>query len=153
MTMINKFDETDTEDSTSSLIELGSLNDELDTMNLDFDNSDEEVSDHEGDKIVSHTCDGIKPKSNAEFLEEHELNEDVISTLEDKAVNPIDCYRHFITDEIIDLMVRETNLYAQYTINASTIKTNNEYRDAQVLWNNSRNGSSTNDEAELLLEL
>ena len=26
---------------------------------------------------------------------------------------PIDCYRHFITDEIIDLMVRETNRYAE----------------------------------------
>ncbi|CAF1505755.1 unnamed protein product [Adineta ricciae] len=122
MTMINKFDETDTEDITSSLIELGSLNDELDTMNLDFDNSDEEVSDHEGDKMVSHTWDGIKPKSDAEFLEDHELTEDVISTSEDKAVNPIDCYRHFITDETIGLMVRETNRYAQYTINASTIK-------------------------------
>jgi hypothetical protein len=32
---------------------------------------------------------------------------------EDGTVNPIDCYRHFITDEIIRLMVRETNRYAE----------------------------------------
>lgn len=116
------FEETDTEDSTSSLSELGSLNDELDTMNLDFDNSDEEVSDHEDDdEMDSHTWDEIEPESDAEFLEDHGLIEDVISTSEDKTINPIDCYRHFITDEIIDLMIRETNRYAQQYLQSHAI--------------------------------
>jgi hypothetical protein len=35
---------------------------------------------------------------------------------DDGVINPIDCYRHFITDEIIRLMVRETNQYAEQHI-------------------------------------
>ena len=113
---------TDTEDSASSLGELASLNDELDTMNLDFDNSDENVSDHEDDnEMNSHTWDEIEPESDAEFLEDHGLIEDVISTSEDNTINPIDCYRHFITDEIIDLMVRKTNRYAQQYLRSHAI--------------------------------
>ena len=45
--------------------------------------------------------------------EEHGLDEDVTSLTEDNIIDPIDCYRHFITDEIIDLVVRETNRYAE----------------------------------------
>ena len=33
--------------------------------------------------------------------------------MEESTINPIDCYRHFITDENISLMVRETNRYAE----------------------------------------
>jgi hypothetical protein len=32
---------------------------------------------------------------------------------EDNTIDPIDCYRHFITDEIIGFMVRETNRSAK----------------------------------------
>ena len=32
---------------------------------------------------------------------------------EDSTINPIGCYRHFITDGIISLMVCETNRYAE----------------------------------------
>ena len=55
----------------------------------------------------------IKSESDQEFLEDHGLVEEVTSTSEDNTIDPIDCYRHFITDEIISLMVRETNRYAE----------------------------------------
>ncbi len=37
----------------------------------------------------------------------------VTPTSQDSTINPIDCYRHFITDEVISLMVCETNRYAE----------------------------------------
>jgi hypothetical protein len=39
--------------------------------------------------------------------------EEVPTNSEDNTINPIDCYRNFMTDEIISLMVRETNQYAE----------------------------------------
>ena len=41
------------------------------------------------------------------------MMEEVLTNSEDRTIEPIDCYRHFITDEIIGLMVRETNRYAE----------------------------------------
>jgi hypothetical protein len=41
------------------------------------------------------------------------MMEEVPTNSEDGVINPIDCYRHFIIDEIIRLMVRETNRYAE----------------------------------------
>ena len=41
------------------------------------------------------------------------MMEEVPANSEDSSINPIDCYRHFITDETISLMVRETNRYAE----------------------------------------
>jgi len=108
------FEEIDTESSTSSFSEVSSLNDEFDTMHIDFSNSDEEVTDDDNDDSMNfYTWNEIEPESDAEFLEDHGLIEDVTSISEDNTINPIDCYRHFITDEIIDLIVRETNRYAQ----------------------------------------
>ncbi len=104
------FEEIDTEDSASSLSEVSSLNDDFDTMHLESDSSHEEVTD---DDVDFHTWNEIEPEFDAEFLEDHWLIEEVTSISEDNTINPIDCYRHFITDEIIDLMVRETNRYAQ----------------------------------------
>jgi hypothetical protein len=104
------FAEIDTEDSASSLSEVSSLDDDFDTMHLESGSSDGEVTD---DDMDSHTWNEIEPESDAEFLEDHELIEEVTSISEDNTINPIDCYRHFITDEIIDLIVRETNRYAQ----------------------------------------
>jgi hypothetical protein len=116
------FEEIDTESSASSFSEVSSLNDEFDTMHLDFGSSDEEVTDDEDDdEINSHTWNEIEPESDAEFLEDHGLIEDVISTSEDNTINPIDCYGHFITDKIIDLMVRETNRYAQQYLQSHAI--------------------------------
>jgi hypothetical protein len=104
------FEEMETEDSASSLSEVDSLDADFDTINLESDSSDEEVTD---DDMDSCTWDEIESESDAEFLEDHGLIEELASISEDDTINPIDCYRHFITDEIIDLMVRETNLYAQ----------------------------------------
>ena len=39
--------------------------------------------------------------------------EEVSTNSKDDVINLIDSYRHFITDEIIRLMVRETNRYAE----------------------------------------
>ena len=122
------FEETDTEDSASSLSEVSSLNDDLDTMHLESDNSDEEVTDHEDDdEMDSHIWNEIEPESDAEFLEDHGLIEEVTSTSEDNTINPIDCYRHFITDEIIDLMVRETNRYAQQYLQTHEISRRSKF--------------------------
>ena len=41
------------------------------------------------------------------------LFEQVTLASEDDTVSPVECYRHFITDEIISLMVLETNRNAQ----------------------------------------
>ena len=55
----------------------------------------------------------IQPESDAEFMEDYGLVQEVTSASKDNTILLIDCYRHFITDEIIDLMVRETNRYAE----------------------------------------
>lgn len=67
------FEKVDTEDITSSLNGVSSLDGDFDTMRLESDSYDPE----------------------------------------DNTINPIDCYQHFIMNEIIDLMIRETNRYAQ----------------------------------------
>ena len=54
----------------------------------------------------------IESESDTEFSEDYGMMEEVPVNSEDSTINPIDCYRHFITDEIISLMVRETNRYA-----------------------------------------
>jgi hypothetical protein len=104
------FEEMDTEDSASSLGEVSFLDDDFDAMYLESDDSNEKGTD---DDMDSHTWDEIEPESDAEFLEDYGLIEEVTSISGDNTINPIDCYRHFITDEIIDLIVRETNRYAQ----------------------------------------
>ncbi|CAF1158666.1 unnamed protein product [Rotaria sp. Silwood1] len=72
------FEEIDTEDSASSLSEVSSLDDEFDTMHLDFDSS-EEVTDYDDDDddMDLHTWNEIEPESDAEFLEDHGLIEDM----------------------------------------------------------------------------
>jgi len=104
------FEEMDTEDSASSLGEVSSLDDDFNAMYLESDDSNEEDTD---DDMDSHTWNEIEPEANAEFLEDHGLIEEVTSISGDNTIHPIDCYRHYITDEIIDLIVRETNRYAQ----------------------------------------
>jgi hypothetical protein len=104
------FEEMDTEDSASSFDEVSSLDDDFDAMYLESDDFDKEGID---DDMDSHTWNEIESESDAEFLEDHGLTEEITSISGDNTINPIDCYRHFITDEIIDLIVRETNRYAQ----------------------------------------
>ena len=61
-------------------------------------------------------------------MEEHGLDEDVTFLMEDNTIDPIDCYRHFITDEIIDFMVRETNRYAEQYFQTHEITSRSKFR-------------------------
>jgi hypothetical protein len=117
--------EIDIQESTSSLSEMSSLNDDLDNMHLESGSSVEEMSD---DEMDSNSWNEIESESDEEFMEDHGLVDDVTSALEDNTVHPIDCYRHFITDEIIDLMVRETNRYAEQYLEAHDISRRSKYR-------------------------
>jgi hypothetical protein len=104
------FEESDTEESATSLSEVSSLDDDFVRMDLESENSEEEVSDDDTDTQV---WSEIQSKSDAEFMEDYGLVQEVTSASADNTVLPIDCYRHFITDEIVDLFVRETNRYAE----------------------------------------
>jgi hypothetical protein len=104
------FQETDTEDSTSSLSEVSSLDDHFDAMQLEIGSSNEEVID---DDMDSQAWNEIESESDEEFLDDHGLIEEVTAISEDNTISLINCYRRFITDEIIDLMVHETNRYTQ----------------------------------------
>ena len=119
------FEEIDTEESTSSLSELCSLDDDLDSMRSESGSSVEQMSD---DEIDSNSWNEIKSESDAEFVAEHGLHEDVTSLTEDNTIDPIDCYRHFITDEIIDLMVHETNRYAEQYLQTHEITSRSKFR-------------------------
>jgi hypothetical protein len=119
------FEETDTEESVSSLSEVSSLDDDFDRIHLESESSDEEVT---NDEFDSNVWNEIKPESDDEFMEDHGLVEEVTSASEDDMVNPIDCYRHFITDEIIDLMVRETNRYAEQYLQTHEISRRSKFR-------------------------
>ncbi|CAF4300503.1 unnamed protein product [Rotaria sordida] len=72
--------------------------------------SSEEVTD---DDLDSQVWNEIESVSDAKFQEDDGIIEKVTPTSKDNIINPIDCYRHFIIDEIISLMVHETNRYAQ----------------------------------------
>ncbi len=83
------------------------MDDDFDRMQFESESSDDEITD---DEVNSHSWNEIESESDAEFLEDHGLVEKVTHASED---NTIDCYQHFITDEIIGFMVRETNRYAE----------------------------------------
>ena len=100
------FEEFETEESTSSLSETNSLYNDFVRMDLESENSDDEDAD---DELDSPVWSEIQPESDAEFMEDYKLVQEVTSASRDNTILPINCYRHFITDEIIDLMVRETN--------------------------------------------
>ncbi len=93
-------------------------------MHLESDSSDEESTDGELD---SHVWNEIESESDAEFLEDHGLVEEVTSVSKDNTIDPIDCYRHFITDEIIGLMIRETNRYAEQYLQAHEISRRSKF--------------------------
>jgi hypothetical protein len=94
------FEETDIEESANSL-ESGT--------------SEEEVSD---DEVDSHSWHEIESESDGDFLEDDGLIEEVTPASEHNTIDPVDCYRHFITGEIHDLMIRETNRYEAWVAQA-----------------------------------
>ena len=100
-TVYMSFEETDTEESVNLLDEVSSLDDDFDAIYLESDNSNEKDTD---DDIDLHTWNEIEPESDAAFLEDHELIEEVTSSSGDNTINPIDYCRHFIMDEIIDII-------------------------------------------------
>ena len=107
------FEGTDSEESTSSLSEVSSLDDDFDGMHLESESSDEEMA---VDEVNSSGWYEIEPESDAEFVDDYGLVEEVVSASEDNTINPIDCYRHFITDELlilwfVKLIAMRSNIY------------------------------------------
>ena len=106
------FEETDTEESDNSQSDVSSLDDGVSRMPFESTSS-EEVTDDDGDDVDSQVWSEIESESDTEFSEDYGMMEEVAGNSEGSTINPIDCYRHFISDEIISLMVRETNRYAE----------------------------------------
>ena len=104
------FEESETEESASSLSEGNCLDDDFFRIDLESGTSDEEVTD---DEMDSQVWSAIKSESDAEFMKDYGLVQEVTSTSGDNIIPPIDSYRHFITDEFIEVMFRETNRYAE----------------------------------------
>ena len=84
------FEETDTDESASSLSEVSSLDDDFDQMRLESGSSDSEVTDEEVD---SRSWNEIESDSDEEFLEDHGLVDEVTSATEGDIILPIDCCR------------------------------------------------------------
>ncbi|CAF1656880.1 unnamed protein product, partial [Adineta ricciae] len=67
----------------------------------------------------------VESSSSEEELSDNELDSQIWNKIDsesdDNTIYPIDCYRHFITDEIINLMVHETNRYAQQHLQAQEL--------------------------------
>lgn len=89
---------------------MSSLGDDFDRMDFEYGTFDEQVTDEE---IDSYNWKIVKSKSDAKFIEDYGLVQEVASVFGDNTILPIDCYHHFIMDEMIDRMVRETNRYAE----------------------------------------
>ena len=103
------FEETNIEDSTSSFNAASFLDDDFDRMNLQSNSFDGGSTDGE---VNSHVWNEIESDSDEKLLD-HGFVEELTSVSKDGAVDPINCYRHFITDEVIDLMVCEINRYVE----------------------------------------
>ena len=111
------FEETDTEESGNSQSDVSSLDDGFSRIQFESTSSEEQVTDDgDDDDMDSQVWSEIESESDNEFSEDYGMMEGVPAKSEDGVINPIDCYRHFITDEIIHLMVRETNRYAEQHI-------------------------------------
>ena len=104
---------------------MSSLDDDFGRIHLESESSDEEVT---NDEVDSNVWNEIKPESDDEFMEDLGLVEEVTSTSEYNTIDPTDCYRHFITDEIIDLMVRKTNRYAEQYLQTHEISRRSKFR-------------------------
>jgi len=107
------FEETDTEESRDSQSDVSSLDDGFSRMQFESSSSEKQVTDDDDDDADSQVWGEIESESDTEFSEDYGMTEEVPANSEDSTINPIDCYRHFITNEIISLMVREINRYAE----------------------------------------
>ena len=126
-------EEVSREDCVDSFSEVSFLDDDFAKVYFESASSDEEVTDNEMD---SNVWSEIKSQSDGECLEDYGVVESVTPTSEDGTINSIDCYRHFITDQVIGLMVGETERYAeQYLL---THKPRKRSKDLQ--WETTTNG-------------
>ena len=82
-------------------------------IQFESSSSKEQVTDDDDDNADSQVWSEIESESDVEFLKDYRMVEEVLTDSEDSAINPIDCYRYIIADEIISLMVRETNRYPE----------------------------------------
>lgn len=80
------FEDIDTEESTSSLSEVSSLDDDLNSLRLESGSSVEAMP---NDEMDSNSWNEIKSESDAEFVKEHGLDEDVTSLTEDITIDSI----------------------------------------------------------------
>ena len=113
-------EETDTDESGNSQSDASSLDNDFSRMQFES-TSIEEVTDDGDDDLDSQVWSEIESESDTEFSEDYGMMEEVSTNSEDDVINPIDCYRHFITDEVIRLMVRETNRYAEQHVQTQTL--------------------------------
>ncbi len=111
-------EEIDTDNSENSRSDVSSLDASFMKMQAESSSSEEEFSDNELD---SQAWNEIDSESDGEFQEDYGIVEEVNPTSQDNTIYPINCYRHFITDEIISLMVHETNRYAQQHLQAQEL--------------------------------
>ena len=103
------FEETETEENRSSQSDMNNLDNGFSRIQFESSTSEEQTTNDDDDDMDSQVWREIESESDNEFSEYYGKIEEVPTNSEDSAIDPIDCYRHFITDEIIDLMVRETN--------------------------------------------
>lgn len=94
----------------NSQSDVSSLDDDFARIQFQSSSSEEEITGGDRD---SQVWTEIESETHVEFQGDHGIVEEVPTTSEDNPISPIDCYRHFITDEIISLMVHETNRYAE----------------------------------------
>ena len=92
--------ESETDDSASSFIEVSSLDDDFIRMDLESRNFDEGTN----DGLYSQVWSEIQPESDVESMGDYGLVQEVKATWGDNKILSIDCYRHFVTDEIIELI-------------------------------------------------
>lgn len=123
------FEETETEKSGDSRNYVSSLDYGFFGMQFESSSSEEQVMDDGDGGVDSYVWGEIESASNTEFSVNYGMTEEVPTNSEDSAINPIDCYRHFITDEIVILMIRETNRYAEQ--HAKTQKLSKRWKTLQ----------------------
>lgn len=104
------FQESETEERTSLLSEVSSLDDDFFMIDLESGNSDKDITDNEVDSQVWSERQAV---SNAEIKEDYGLIREGTSVPGDNTLSPIDWYHHFITEGIMELLVREGNRYAE----------------------------------------
>ena len=94
------FGESETDESASSLIEVSSLDVDFIRMDLESGNLDQGTD----DGLDSRVWSGTQPESDLQFMKDYGLVQEVTDTWGDNTNPAIDCYRHFVTLKIVELI-------------------------------------------------